>query len=74
MLGRPAGLYANQLKVERDGDPARNLVLQGEQIAGIAVEPLGPQMGVSRRIDQLDAYPDLVARPPDAPFQRIAYT
>jgi hypothetical protein len=33
MLRRPGGLCADQLEIERDGDAAGNLVLQGEQTA-----------------------------------------
>ena len=73
MLGRPGGLRADQLEVERDRDPARDLVLQSEQIARVAVEPLGPEMRVGLGIDQLGVDADLVARPPDAPFQHIAH-
>jgi len=36
------GLRCDQLLVERDGDPGGDLVLQREQIAPIAIEPLGP--------------------------------
>jgi hypothetical protein len=39
MLGWPRGLSVNQLKVERNRDPARDLVLQGEQIGRVAGEP-----------------------------------
>jgi hypothetical protein len=42
MLGRTACLRGYQLEVERNGDPAGDLVLQGEEIALIAVEPLRP--------------------------------
>ena len=62
ILGRPGGLRADQREVERDRDPARDLVLQGEQIARVAVEPLGPQMRVGLGIDQLGVDADLVAR------------
>jgi hypothetical protein len=45
MIGRACGFRADQLEVQRDGDPARDLVLQGEQMADVAVEPLGPSSG-----------------------------
>jgi hypothetical protein len=74
MLGRPGGLHSDQLDAERDREPARDLVLQGEQIARIAVEPLCPKMRVGRGIDQLSINAELVARPANAPFQHIAHT
>jgi hypothetical protein len=69
MLGRPGGLRSEQLDAERVRDPACDLVLQREQIAGVAVEPLRPEMRVGRGIDQLGIDSDLAARPPDAPFK-----
>jgi hypothetical protein len=42
MLGRSGGLRGDQFKVECNRDPARNLILQGEQICRVAVEPLRP--------------------------------
>ena len=53
MLGRPGSLRSDQLDAERVRDLARYLVLQGEQIAGVASEPLRPEMRVSGGIDQL---------------------
>src|SRR5260370_31418155 len=41
-LGSTGGLRCDQLLVERDGDPGGDVVLQSEQIARIAIEPLGP--------------------------------
>jgi hypothetical protein len=71
---RSVGLGGDQLEVERDRDPARDLVLQGEQIRHVAVEPLGPQMLVGCGIDKLCVDANLVARPANAPFQHIAHT
>jgi hypothetical protein len=48
VLGRPGGLCGDQLDAERVGEAARDLVLQGEQIVRVAVEPLGPQMRVGQ--------------------------
>jgi hypothetical protein len=42
-------------KLRAIADPARNLVLQGEQIAHVTVEPLRPQMRVGLGIDQLSS-------------------
>jgi hypothetical protein len=59
--------------VKRDRYSAGDLVLQGEQIARVAVQAVGPQMRVGLGIDQLGAHTHLVARPLDAPFQHIAH-
>ena len=52
--------------------PARDLVLQCEQITGVTIEPLRPEIRGGIGIDQLgvDAHP--VFRPPHAAFQNIA--
>jgi hypothetical protein len=42
ILGRPGSCGLDQLEAERNRDPVRNLVLQGELVPGIAVEPLRP--------------------------------
>jgi hypothetical protein len=73
MLGRSIGLGTDQLKAERVRDSTRDLVLQGEQIAHVAVEPLRPQMGVGLGIDQLRVDAHLVPRPLDDPLQNIAH-
>ena len=74
MLGRPGSLRSDQFEAERVREPARDLVLQGEQIAGVAADALGPQMGVGLGIDQLGTDADLIARPPDASLEHIAHT
>src|SRR5260370_24120293 len=74
VLGRTTGLRGDQLEVERDGDPAGDLVLQGEEIARVAIEPLSPEMRVGLGIDQLGVDADLAAGPTDAPVQHIAHT
>ena len=73
MLGRPGGLGGDQLDAERVREPARDLILQSEQIARVAVEPLGPKMRIGRGTDQLGVDAELVAGPPDAPFEHIAH-
>jgi len=73
-LGRPSGLRSDQLDAERVGDPTRDLVLQGEEIAGVAIESLGPQMRVALGVDQLRANAYLLARSLDAPLQHITHT
>lgn len=61
MLGWSGGLRTDQLKVKRNCDPARDLVLQSKQIVSVAVEPLRPQMCVGLGIDELGGNADLVA-------------
>jgi hypothetical protein len=73
MPGRASGFSGGQLQVECASDAARDLVLQGEQITRVAIEPLGPEVRVGLGIDQLGVDPDLIARAPDAPFQHIAH-
>src|SRR5262245_54711861 len=69
---RPSGLRGGQLKIERDRDPARDLVLQREQIAREVVEPFRPQMRVFLGVDKLGIDADPATQPPDAPFQHDA--
>jgi len=66
MLARPASLRCDQLDTKGARELARDLVLQSEQIADVAVEPLGPKMRVGLSVDQLGVDADLVGRPPDA--------
>ena len=70
----PGGLGVDELEVQRDRYSAGDLVLQREQIAGVAVEAVGPQMRVGLGIDQLGAYSHPIAGSPDAPLQHIART
>jgi hypothetical protein len=49
----PGGLRCDQLNLERIPDLARNLVLQSEQIAYVAVEALGPQVRIGLGVDKL---------------------
>ena len=71
--GRAGGLGADQRTVERDRDAAGDLVLQGEEVAHLAVEPLGPQMRVGCGVNQLGVDADLIARAAQAPLQHIAH-
>ena len=73
MLGRLGGRSSDQLDAQRVREPARDLVLQSEQIDRVAVEPLCPEMRVARGADQLGVDADLGALPPDAPFEHIAH-
>lgn len=60
--GRPGCLRPDQRGMERDSDAAGDLVLQGKQIAGIALEPLGPQMRAGLGVDQLGVDTNLLGR------------
>ncbi len=73
MFGRPGGLCLDHLKVERDSDPAGDLVLYGEKIARVAVEALRPQMCVGLCINQLRVDADLVAGTTNASFENIPH-
>jgi len=59
MLGRSGSLRAYEFEIERNSYAACDLVLHGEQIARVAVEPLGPHMHVGLGINELsvDANP-----------------
>ena len=61
MLGRLGSFRSDQFEAERTGEPAGDLVLQSEQIGGVAVEPFRPKMRVRRSIDQLGTDADLIA-------------
>jgi hypothetical protein len=63
--------YAGWGYEQRDRDPACDLVLQGEQIAHIAVEAVGPQMRTSTGVDELGVDADLLIRPPSTSFRAI---
>jgi len=73
-LARPGCCGVDELEVERNRDPVGNLVLPGEQIAGVAVEPLCPQMHVAFGIDQLGGDADPGSRPLDLSFECIAHS
>ena len=73
MLGWSGSFGSDQLNVERVCDPAGKFVLESEQIARVAVEPLCPKVCIGRGIDQLSADTELAAPSSDAPFQHIAY-
>jgi hypothetical protein len=67
------GRFRNgQLDIERERDLARDLVLELEQIARVAIEAFGPEMRVCLGIDQLGVDANPAARSPDAPLQHIA--
>src|SRR6516164_1870514 len=74
MFGRPGRFRPDEFKVESNPDPAGDLILQGEQIARVAIGAVSPQMRVGLGIDQLGGDSDLIARSPDAPFEHVAHT
>src|SRR6516165_11963959 len=72
MFARLGGLGAKQLGVEAHRASLRNLVLYPRLIAGIAVEPLLPNMRVGPSINQPSIDPNMIGRGLNAPFQYIA--
>ena len=72
-LDWPRSLGLDQFEIERYCNPARNLVLQGKQIPGVAGEALRPEMYIRFGIDQLCRHADLTLRPLDLSLQHIAY-
>ena len=74
MIGLTGGVRLNQLSAHRDCDPARDLVLQGERVAPVSIESLGPQMPVGLGIDKLGRYADLLARSTDASVENVTHT
>src|SRR6516225_4434467 len=65
MIRRAGGFRGEQLQVQGGGDPPRDLVLQGEEIPHVAIEPLRPHLRVGVGVDQLSVDADLVARATD---------
>src|SRR5262249_486870 len=74
MIGWPGRFGSDKLKVKGYSNSVRDLILKREQIARVRVEPLGPEMGVGLRVDQLGIDADLIARTPDAPFENVTHT
>ena len=60
--------------VQSFGDFLRDLALNGKQIVQIAVVLLGPDMGVSARVDQLRVQTKMRAGSADAALQNMRYT
>ena len=56
----PSDLRPDELIAKCNSGPARDLVLQSEQVAQFAVETLGPKMRVGFGVDQLSVDTDLV--------------
>ena len=73
MLCRPSGFCTDELLMQRDGDPPRDLVLYGEQIADVLVKPLRPEMNVDFGLDQLGSDANPIARSLHAPFKYISH-
>ena len=57
--------------LERIGDVARNLILNGEGVAGIPVEPLRPAFESGRRLDQVCTDPHRATVALDAAFEDV---
>src|SRR5207248_4246003 len=62
-----------QLRLQRAGDPHCDLVLHGKEIADIAIEPIGPELGVGLGIDKHGVDADLGAGAAHAPLHDVAY-
>src|SRR5262249_15916390 len=71
---RPRRLDSDQLEIERHSNSACNLVLDSEQVADLAIEPLRPQMRPGFCVDQLIVDAELAAGPPNTPFKHKADT
>jgi hypothetical protein len=70
---RPQGLRFDEFGAQRVGEARDKLDLQLAEAGALALEPVGPDMraGFSRNKRRVDR--DLVARPPHAAFEHIAY-
>src|SRR5438477_9865333 len=64
----------DKLKGEGLRQASRDLILGFGEIAKVGVEPLGPKMPASLRLDQLHVYAHPVTSPPHAPFEDVANT
>ncbi len=70
---RPPAFGRGELDLDHAGEPGDNLVLHAEEIGARLVEPLGPEMRPSVRVDQLRVDPDTVSRTLDAAFHDVAH-
>jgi hypothetical protein len=66
-------LGRQQVQVQLDCDPAGDLVLHREQVFGVAVEALGPQIRRGFGVDQLGVDTDARAELADAAFQHVMH-
>src|SRR3712207_908978 len=72
-LGAFAGVLCRQEVRPEAGDNAcGDLVLNDEDDAEVAVVPLGPELGLGGRIDELRGHPHAVAGLADTPLENIA--
>ena len=68
-----AGMLCRQeFRPDAADDACGDFVLNGEDVAEVAVVPLGPEMGFGGRIDELRGHPDVVAGLADTPLENIA--
>ena len=72
MLGRTCRFRADQREIERYGNSAGDVVLKGEQLSGIVVEAIGPDIRICFGVDQLDIDACAIALAADAASQNIA--
>ena len=62
-----------EIERERGDDLRRHVVLHGEDVGQVAVEPLGPEVAAGRRVDELGGDPDPIARLAHAALEHIAH-
>ncbi len=62
-----------QFEIEGGCDPAYDFILQCEEVANPAIEPLSPKMRVGFCVDQLRVDSHLVANPANASLEHIAH-
>src|ERR1700748_1023890 len=68
---RAPGLYGNQLRSERIGEPGHDFVLHVEEIGEGLVEPFGPEVIAGFRVDQLHIDTKPAAATLDRPFEDV---
>ena len=73
LVPRPLELGLLEPRRDQADDAGRDLVLQAEYILELAFEPVRPDMGAARGLDQLTGNADPVAGPADAALEHIAH-
>ena len=66
-------LGGQQMRLDRGGNAAGDLVLHGEDVAELAVVLFGPVMAAGDRIDELRGDAQPVAGAADAAFEHVAH-
>ena len=68
---RPRDLGGTQLRLDRCGNAARDLILQFEDMIERGIEAVTPDMSTRRRVDELTGDPHAVAGLPYAALEHI---